>query len=199
MAKPQNLTELEGAVLGVLWQNGPCTPYRVRRVFLDSPSPYWSGSAGAIYPLMLRLQRRGLIASREGSAGRRARLYALVPAGVREFRAWLEPPWPAVVTVPADPLRTRVSFLGALPASARSRLLREAIARIDRDIREHEKDRRRGRHADNPFEAAVARGALAALRARRGWLEETARVFGRKRPPPLEARCRNRATRGPIT
>jgi DNA-binding PadR family transcriptional regulator len=180
--KSESLTELEGAVLGVLWQNGPCTPYRVRRVFLDSPSPYWSGSAGAIYPLMLRLERRGLIASREGPAGRRAsRLYALAAAGVREFRAWLEPPWPAVVTgVPADPLRTRVSFLGALPASSRSRFLKEAIGRIDPDIREHEKDRRRGRHAGNPFEAAVARGALAALRARRRWLAETARVFGRK-------------------
>ena len=177
----ESLTELEGAVLGAVWQDGPCTTYRVRRVFLDSPSPYWSGSAGAIYPLMRRLLRRGLIASREGPASRRAsRVYALTPAGVRLFRAWLGPPWSAVVTgVPADPLRTRVSFLGALRPSARSRFFREAIGRVAEDIRQHEEDRRRGRHAGQPFEAAVARGALAALEARRRWLEQTAAIFGR--------------------
>ncbi len=181
MAANENLTELEGAVLGAVWQNGPCTPYRVRRVFLDSPSPYWSGSAGAIYPLMRRLERRGLIASREGRKSRRAsRLYGLTPAGVRVLRSWLGPPWSAVVTgVPADPLRTRVSFLGALRPSARSRFFREAIGQVAEDIRQHEEDRRRGRHAGQPFEAAVARGALSALEARRRWLEQTEAILGR--------------------
>jgi len=189
-AGEESLTELEGAVLGAVWQHGPCTPYRVRRVFLDSPSPYWSGSAGAIYPLMLRLERRGLIASRAGPVRRRAsRLYRVAPPGLRQFRAWLGPPWSAVVAgVPADPLRTRVSFLAALRPAARARFLKEAVVRVAADIREHETDRRRGRHSGQPFEAAVARGALAVLRARRQWLEETARTFGRTgrraRPSP---------------
>src|SRR5262245_13459166 len=52
MTSSRNLTELEGTALGVIWAGQPCTPYRVRRVFLDSPSPSWSGSAGAIYPLI---------------------------------------------------------------------------------------------------------------------------------------------------
>src|SRR5262245_54984843 len=168
------LTELEGAVLGTLRQHGPCTPYRIRRVFLDSPSPYWSGSAGAIYPLMLRLERQGLIRSKPDTAGRReGRLYSLTAAGVRAIRQWLEPPWPPLVTgVPADPLRTRVSLLDALSPAARARFFREAIAAIDQDIRDHLDDRKRGRHASQPFEAAVARGALAMLRARRRWLAE---------------------------
>ena len=32
-------TELEGCVQGVVWQQGPCTAYTIRKVFLDSPSP----------------------------------------------------------------------------------------------------------------------------------------------------------------
>ena len=177
------LTELEGAVLGTLRQNAPCTPYRIRRLFLDSPSPYWSGSAGAIYPLMLRLQRQGLIRSRPDAAGgREGRLYRLTAAGSRAIREWLGPPWPALVTgVPADPLRTRVSVLDALSPAARARFFREAIAAVDEGIRDHLADRRRGRHADNPLEAAVARGAIVMLRARRRWLAETARALALRR------------------
>jgi DNA-binding PadR family transcriptional regulator len=174
-------TELEGAVLGVLREQGPCTAYAVRRVFLDSPSPYWSGSAGAIYPLMKRLQRLGRIASRGGATGRRtSRLYRLTASGAAAFRAWLLPPWPAAVTgVPADPLRTRVSFFGALSAAARSRFLREAMDRIEPHLRDQEKDLARHRRAGNPFETAVARGAIASLHTRRRWLQRTARDLAR--------------------
>ena len=177
MTKARRATELEGAVLGVLRERGPCTAYAVRRVFLDSPSPYWSGSAGAIYPLMKRLQRLGRIVSRTGSTGRRpSRLYQLTAAGERAFRVWLRPPWPAVVTgVPADPLRTRVSFLGALSAPERSRFLKAAIDRIEPHLRDQEKDLSRHRREGNIFETAVARGAIASLKARRRWLRETAR------------------------
>ena len=177
------LTELEGAVLGTLRQHAPCTPYRIRRVFLDSPSPYWSGSAGAIYPLVLRLERRGLIRSKPDATGEReGRLYTLTATGARAIREWLEPPWPPIVTgVPADPLRTRVSVLDALSPAARARFFREAIAAVDGDIRDHLADEKRGRHADNPLESAVARGALAMLRARRKWLAETARGLASKR------------------
>jgi DNA-binding PadR family transcriptional regulator len=189
MANARQPTELEGAVLGVLREQGPCTAYAVRRVFLDSPSPYWSGSAGAIYPLMKRLQRLGRIASRRGSTGRRpSRLYRLTAAGARAFRAWLRPPWPAIVTgVPADPVRTRVSFLGALSATERSRFLREAIDRIEPHLRDQEKDLARHRRAGNPFETAVARGAIASLRARRRWLQKTARDLA----PPNRRRSRS--------
>ena len=179
----ERLTELEGAVLGVVWERGPCTPYAVRHVFLDSPSPYWSGSAGAIYPLMQRLERQGRIASKKSSTGRRRRaLYMLTPAGRRAFRAWLRPPWPAVVTgVPADPLRTRVSFLGALPAWTRARFLKQAVERIASSIPGLEKDRQRQRRAGNLFEAAVARGAVGAQLARRRWLDGLRTEMRRRR------------------
>ena len=167
------LTELEGAVLGAISLHAPCTPYRVRRVFLDSPSPYWSGSAGAIYPLIARLRRRGMVRStREVSGGgRAARLYALTPRGRGAFRTWVKPPWSAAVTgIPADPLRTRVSFLGTLSAPERARFWDEAIAAVEPDLRRHERERRAGWHAGERWEAVVAEGALETLRARLAWL-----------------------------
>ena len=185
MADARRPTELEGAVLGVLRERGPCTAYAVRRVFLDSPSPYWSGSAGAIYPLMKRLERLGRIASRGGATGRRpSRLYRLTARGSRAFRAWLQPPWPAVVTgVPADPVRTRVSFLGVLSAGERGRFLREAIERTEPHLRNQREDLARHRRAGHRYEAAVARGAIASLRARRRWLEAAARDLARRSAP----------------
>jgi len=92
-----------------------------------------------------------------------------------------------VTGVPADPVRTRVSFLGALSATERSRFLREAIDRIEPHLRDQEKDLARHRRAGNPFETAVARGAIASLRARRRWLQKTARDLA----PPNRRRSRS--------
>ena len=64
-------TELEAAVLGVIWQQGPCTAYAIRREFQTSDSPRWSGSAGATYPLLRRLEKLELIKSTENRRGKR--------------------------------------------------------------------------------------------------------------------------------
>ena len=71
MAAMRELSELEYVVLGVVRQEAPCTPYVIRQVFAHSPSSYWSGSAGAIYPLVRRLERRGLLESTERRRGSR--------------------------------------------------------------------------------------------------------------------------------
>ena len=88
MATSRALTELEGTVLGLVWARQPCTPYRVRREFTDSPSPYWSGSAGAIYPLMARLESAGLLRSAPHATGERgSRRYRLTPGWTARARA----------------------------------------------------------------------------------------------------------------
>ncbi|HZE88705.1 MAG TPA: PadR family transcriptional regulator, partial [Verrucomicrobiae bacterium] len=71
MRARKGLSELEGATLGVVWSEQPCTPYAIRRVFQTSPSPFWSGSAGAIYPLVERLETRGLVRAEATMTGRR--------------------------------------------------------------------------------------------------------------------------------
>jgi len=168
----RELTELEAAVLGYLWRAGPCTAYAVRREFLDSPSPWWSGSAGAVYPLLARLRRAGLVRSSAVRADRRrSRLLELTPAGRRRLEAWLGPPLPDwVVGVPMDPLRTRLGLMAVLPAAGRARLLAEA----ERGVREHlarvRKDVARARGTGDPWELLFAEGAGAAQKARLAWL-----------------------------
>ncbi|HZN05057.1 MAG TPA: helix-turn-helix transcriptional regulator, partial [Candidatus Polarisedimenticolia bacterium] len=89
------LTELEGCVLGVLSTLGPCTAYVVRCHFLESPSPYWSGSAGSIYPLLKRLRGLGLVQERPREEGRRRSiLLSLTAAGRTALAGWLLPPLP---------------------------------------------------------------------------------------------------------
>ena len=81
--KDRALTELEGAALGVVVRDGPCTSYVVKEMFRGSPSEFWSGSAGSIYPLMRRLEERGLVASKRGSTGRRGHKVLLVPRDLK--------------------------------------------------------------------------------------------------------------------
>jgi len=175
------LTDLEGCVLGLVHVLGPCTAYALRRQFIDSPSPYWSGSAGAIYPVIERLRRHGLLSSQARATGRRKhRLHSLTTAGLAALRAWLRPPLSDVVLgVPADPLRTRIQFLGALTARERGEFLAEAAQRMTIHRRAVEQDLARQRLGGDPYGLMVACGARAALCARQAWIKDVARALGK--------------------
>jgi DNA-binding PadR family transcriptional regulator len=169
----RKLSEMEACVLALIWSNGPSTPYSLRQVFLKSPSPQWSGSAGSIYPLVERLVRRKLIRSAARSTGRReSKLFTLTAAGSRAIEDWLEPNVPDwVAGVPPDPLRTRIRFLGVLSLEKQKELLRVAQQSVDWHLGEMLRDYKE-RRAKGGFEYWMARGALMAMRARRAWLRE---------------------------
>jgi DNA-binding PadR family transcriptional regulator len=119
--KERALTELEGAALGVVIRDGPVTSYAVKEVFRGSPSEFWSGSAGSIYPLMRRLEERELVASERGSTGRRKhRVYRSTSEGRRRFRHWLTDTERAAA-MGFDPLRTRLVFFDRLSPRDRER------------------------------------------------------------------------------
>lgn len=175
------LSEIEGCVLALIEESGPITPYAIRKDFLDSPTPQWSGSAGTIYPLVVRLQRRGLIRSTvHYTGGRAGRRFCLTAAGSRAFRRWLSVPVPEwVVGIPPDPLRTRVRFLAALPMRERREFLAEARHAARRQLRtlEEECERQRGL---GPFHYLMSRGALLTMQARLAFLEELAKALPSK-------------------
>src|SRR5215472_782767 len=83
------VTELEGAALAVIYRLGACTPYRVRLDFQSSRSSEWSGSAGAVYPALRRLDAAGLLRAGQGARRRGSVLYTLSPAGRRALAGWL--------------------------------------------------------------------------------------------------------------
>jgi DNA-binding PadR family transcriptional regulator len=168
------LSELEGCVVGHLWKYGPCTAYAVRKELLASPSSHWSGSAGAIYPLLERLEKRGLVASRKTARGDRQHwLYELTKTGREFLLGWLAPSLdPDLVSIAPDPLRTRIYFLGALPPRRRSAFLAQARAKLIR----HMAALKDATETDE-FDRLANRGAVRLARARVAWLEDVERAL----------------------
>jgi len=175
------LSELEGCVLGHLWKHGPATAYAVRKELLDSPSWHWSGSAGAIYPLLERLEKRRLVMSRESARGDRAHwAYELTVAGRTALIAWLAPDLAEdIVSIAPDPLRTRMYFLGALSARQRTAFLAGARAKLLHHIKEIEAMPRKDEYDD-----LAIRGAVRAARARIAWLKEVEKALAKRRTAP---------------
>ena len=171
-------SELEGCVLGHLWKHGPCTAYSIRKVLLDSPSLHWSGSAGAVYPLLARFEERGFVRSKKEMHGDRAGwLYTLTASGRRCFLVWLGPPVaPEVVSITPDPLRTRSYYLDALSPGR----LAAFFAQGRKALKEHLRVLT-AQKAEDDLERLALRGAARLTRARLAWIEEVRRALGRNR------------------
>lgn len=169
-----DLTELEACVLGLVWSEGPCTPYRVQQIMKNSPSPHWSGSAGAIYPVFQRLEQGALVRAQSQQHGKReSRAFQTTAKGRRALQSWIGPPvseWAGDLAI--DPLRTRVRFLGALSIDKQRGFLREAIALLERKMKDVQKDCRERKKCEDPFQYTMARGAAYVTRARIKWLAE---------------------------
>lgn len=105
------LTNLEGAALAEIASCGTATSYAIAQAFARSPSEYWSGSAGAVYPLIKRLAARGLLEPSAAAAGKRQRLdYQITAAGRAALEQWLLDAQGAA-GMGFDPLRTRLGHL----------------------------------------------------------------------------------------
>jgi DNA-binding PadR family transcriptional regulator len=160
------LSEIEACVLALISVDGPATPYAIRKVFVDSPSPQWSGSAGTIYTLI----RSKLFLTGK----RRGHQISLTASGSRALRIWLSLPIPEwVAGVPPDPLRTRVRFLNAIGTKQRQAFLETAYERTQAHLGVVEADCRRQR-AKGGFQYLTARGALLSMQARCKFLQEVA-------------------------
>jgi DNA-binding PadR family transcriptional regulator len=175
-----DLTDLEHAVLGVVWRDGPCTPYAIRRHFLASPSPSWSGSAGAIYPAVRRLEQQNFLSSSRTKGDRRgARCYTLTAAGRAALRAWLIPPLPpAAMAAQPDPIRTRLFFLNVLASTERRRFFSEVERGLVERLALERASWEAARREDDAIETLAARGALLQTRARLAWLREARNELG---------------------
>lgn len=124
----KSLTDLEGAVLAEIARRGVATSYMVTRAFASSPSEFWSGSAGAVYPLIKRLLARGMVTAKSDADGKRARLdYRLTDAGKAAMEIWLLDAKRAS-GMGFDPLRTRLVHLELVDAKQRQKFLEQVRA-----------------------------------------------------------------------
>lgn len=123
----ETLTDLEAAALGCVHRHQPCTAHFVRTRFRTSPSARFSDSAGSVYPMMKRLEQRGLVASRERQEGRRRVRYLKCTAkGRTALGRWVGPPFGRDVGLTIDPLRTRMLYVELLEPARRAAWLDEA-------------------------------------------------------------------------
>ncbi|MFM9995125.1 MAG: PadR family transcriptional regulator [Phycisphaerales bacterium] len=176
---PRRHSELECFTLGLIWRHGPCSAYDVRMLMQDSPSTQWSASAGAIYPLIRKLEREKLVAGKDEPHGRRARrVFRATRAGQHVLRDWIGPPLaPEAVTVAYDPLRSRARFLSVLPARSRARWVAAALGALDEVARRVKAwDAKYGGRRD-AIGAAITRSGELDLSSRRAWLRALERAL----------------------
>lgn len=130
----KSLTDLEAAALGCAHAHQPCTAHFVRTQFGLSPSARFSDSAGSVYPLMRRLEQRGMLSAQLRREGRRdVRYYTATAAGRRALKAWLGPPFEVGAVCTFDPLRTRMLYLELLSPRQREAWLDE----VEHTLRQH--------------------------------------------------------------
>lgn len=155
-----SLTDLEGAALALIAGRGAATSYAVAQAFARSPSEFWSGSAGAVYPMIKRLAARGLLEPRPATDDKRGRLdYQVTRRGRAAMKAWLLDATRAA-GLGFDPLRTRLVHLQLVDADQRRAFLDEVRAQFDA-IAE------RPAFPDDPLAAEIH---ASWLKARAAWL-----------------------------
>jgi DNA-binding PadR family transcriptional regulator len=83
-------TTLGFALMGLLHQQ-PRSGYDLRRVFETTPMGHYSGSPGAIYPALRKLEKKSLIQGKidRKKALRPRQVFRPTAAGSREFKSWL--------------------------------------------------------------------------------------------------------------
>ena len=172
-------SDLELVVLGIVWKMGPLTPYAIRKEFLTSPTPHFSGSAGAIYPLVRRLEDDGLLRSSPTRTGRRrSRQYRTTASGTAALKSWFRPPLPDEdAGAPFDPIRTRIYFLQAMPRSQRRVFLDDALAAMQRQLPIVRADEQRYLEAGDTFSRLASRGIRQSLESRIAWLQSVRRTL----------------------
>lgn len=164
--------ELEHVILGIVAKFGPLTPYAVRRHFADSPTPAFSSSAGTIYPAVARLVGARLLVAKKDARGAQERAQlTITAAGRRTHLAWLFDADDGFLRPPPDPLRTRIYFLGLLPARERRVFLARALRALEAQIEELERYARSW-PAEGPtrYSRLASDGLTELARARQRWL-----------------------------
>src|SRR5262249_57343213 len=84
-----SLTPTARVILGMLKLGAP-TGYEIKKAIDGSTRFFWTASFGQIYPELKRLQRDGLVRSRQEPRGKVKRtFYELTPNGEEALRDWL--------------------------------------------------------------------------------------------------------------
>ena len=162
------LTDHEGTFLALVLRLQPISAYEVSRIYEDSPVSNFNTSKGKIYPLIRRLQERGLIAKqRVESDARGTELLSCTEAGRGAVRAWVRELKPAHLLL-EDPLRTKVQSFELLGEQERIDWILAAKDGLEKQLERLEDY---GAEVTVPFQEFVHDNAVRSVRARIAWLD----------------------------
>lgn len=166
------LSHLAYIALGVVASEQPCSGYAVMKKFQESSSTYFSGSAGAIYPLLKRLEASGLVDEERSQAGTRTRrTYSITQKGSDALEAWISAPVPREdVAFLVDLLRARTLFFERLSKPKRRAFVKDAREQLNKRIAEFE-DILETNTSLNQFDKVSAYSVIYIDRARLEWLD----------------------------
>ena len=167
------LSELEGAVLGIVARKQPLTAYAIRKEFESAVTQSWSASAGAIYPLVRRLVDGGLLSeTTKQDDGRGTILLRLPPAGRARLIDWVKADDLKALGPAADTMRTRGFAFSELPLKDRIRVLHDWRAITERSIELTREQIERFKQEQDRTAAIATRGTQLQLEARLQWIDE---------------------------
>ncbi|MEP0765244.1 MAG: PadR family transcriptional regulator [Fimbriimonadia bacterium] len=128
MPSRQQLAEFDYVLLGAVYRGYP-TGYSIRNLILRTKGSRWSGSTGAVYPALRRLEASGYLAAETAGKASRARTsYSLTPKGTEALRRWMMGPVSEEdLGMMSDPLRSRCLNLRLLKPRERVTAVRQWI------------------------------------------------------------------------
>ena len=128
MPSRQQLAEFDYVLLGAVYR-GYATGYSIRNLILKTKGSRWSGSTGAVYPALRRLEASGYLrADSAGNSSRARTSYSLTPKGSAALRGWMTAPVSEEdLGMLSDPLRSRCLNLRLLKPRERLAAVRQWI------------------------------------------------------------------------
>lgn len=159
--------------LGLIASEGPVTGYQVMRQFQSSSSSYFSGSAGAIYPLLKRLDKMGLIEdSGEKLNSKTKARYRITPLGQEKLCDWVRAPIPVEdVSYAVDFLRSRVFFMKSLTPEEIGEFVKDARGKLKVQVRLHKAKASESNAAGDAVVAMGYQSLVMVDEARLKWLD----------------------------
>jgi DNA-binding PadR family transcriptional regulator len=154
--------------LALLARAEPATAYQLSKIYAESPVSNYGTSKGKIYPLIQRLEQRGLLKKRTVPGDSRgAELLESTPAGQHAVGEWVMDLRPGHF-LPDDPLRTRLQSLDLLTYDQQLEWIVNAKEGLQRKLEELEAY---GLTVTVPFKEQVHDSARTSVRTRMDWLD----------------------------
>jgi DNA-binding PadR family transcriptional regulator len=175
------LTDDEGTFLALLVRVQPATAYELSKIYADSPVSNIGTSKGKIYPLVDRLQKRGLLKKRPVKDDARGSEWLESTArGEAAVRTWAMEIRPTHILL-EDPLRTKLQSFDLLSRDQQLEWIVQAKVELQAKLDELEAY---AAEVTVPFKELVHDNAVCSVRCRMDWLDRVLAVIVRTKPAP---------------